>query len=138
MKLPERLERWSLAALAAGGLVTIAVMVWCAQPWRKESQLNQDTFMFFAWGLLPYLVMGWLVLSYRRTQFEKRLSFFAGVLIVLFGMYCLVGLFIAPDANGALIFVFAPFYQLGAAGLTICIVLGLRMANRVIELARRR
>jgi hypothetical protein len=116
----------ALVLLALGAIGTIGFMLYAAQPWRSDQPFGLGHIAFMSWAIMPYVAGAVLARVFR----DQRRS----LIIILIGLAISVGsalfiyyysLFVHIDAQGALIFVFFPVYQLAftlilAAGAAIC------------------
>ncbi|HEX9952473.1 MAG TPA: hypothetical protein VGB53_11935 [Rubricoccaceae bacterium] len=115
---PNTLRRLTLALLAAGALGTLAALVWAGD---GLGTLSGAGLGFAAWALLPYAALA-VGLS-RFWSARARVAGLVGAGAVVLGAAALYAdaLWLHPDAQGALAFVFVPVVQLavvlGTVGL---------------------
>ena len=89
------------AALATAILVFIAM----------DQPFTLATLGFIAWAVSPYVFFG--ILTKLLTQNRAiKIAFVVSILVAAFGIWAIVdAMFIHLDAQGGLIFIFAPLYQ---------------------------
>lgn len=113
------------------GLFTLFSLIYAGQPWNMGFQLIFGWIGLFvgfgAWAVSPYIMLSTRIRKPNIT-FKQSIAYFIGCLLVAsYGVYCLVEMFIHPDAQGGLIFIFLPVYQW--IGVTITIGIAGRWAE---------
>jgi predicted RNA-binding Zn-ribbon protein involved in translation (DUF1610 family) len=114
---------------AASAVFTLGMMTYASKPWRMASTqfVGWIGFMlgFGLWAISPYVMLG---LKSRKRNYTARqsITFLVGIiLLAAFGVYGILDtMFIHPDAQGALIFVFLPGWQWIGVVVTIGIAEG--------------
>ena len=118
-----------LASLAA--IATVALAIYAAQPWGDNyAYQNLSGYLllivFVAWAISPYI---YLFLSAGRHSPQRIRDLFrisVTLLICMGGLTVVVDIvFIHPDAQGGLVFLFLPIYQwivIGILELTLALL----------------
>lgn len=105
--------RLVLAVLALGALVTLGFMLY-AGSWERPYWWLA-LLVFYGWTLVPYLFCGVVAHRMQGAPAALRLMALAAALLSGASGFLLHQSFIArPDAQGALVFVFLPLWQLVA------------------------
>lgn len=105
--------RYTLAVLTTGALLTAGLMVYAAEPWRSNQSFSLGYIVFIAWAVTPYIAGGLVAryyCRYRRSMIILLIGFTVSVGAAVFVYYD--SMFVHIDAQGALIFLFFPAYQL--------------------------
>lgn len=121
----ERLERASYALLALGLLATLGAMLYAGQPrsWRWLVGVSG----FAGWAALPWLACGFAVRWLSRSRAASALMLAASALLCAATAWLLVDtLFVHIDAQGGLVFLFLPVWQLVALAPCVGAALWLR------------
>ena len=105
-----------LAIAVTGIVLTVSLGLWSAQPWGDNYAYQDagDYLMltgFLAWAVAPYAYFILLPGEPRRGE-SPVARLVVTLLICGLGMYMLIdAVFIHPDAQSAMIFIFAALYQ---------------------------
>lgn len=113
-----------LAIAAAGGLLTLALMLYASQPWSAEgSGAGALVLVPFALGALsPYAVLAWLATRVRADAFRSWVLLVIALVITVPAIWLYVlGFLIEPDAQSGLLFVFIPVYQYVIGGVLMAL-----------------
>lgn len=111
-----------------GAIATIAIAIYAAQPWGDNDAyetLSDYLFLavFVGWAISPYLLLDWSARRGLPDGMQGVLRVAVAGLITFWGIAVLVNaVFLKPDAQGALIFLFLPIFQwlvLAGAGLVL-------------------
>lgn len=119
-----RIRLATLAVLAVGALATAAIML-AATDGAADGGIGW-LLGFLLWALLPYPLLALGTARLRRHGLQWVVL--AGSVLLTAAALLIYALAVwgEPDAQGALVFVFIPLYQLGAAIL----MLPLRLLDR--------
>jgi hypothetical protein len=107
--------------------VILALMVWAAQPWGANFYYQDlrdylSLAAMMAWAAAPFLALAFLFRQPARNQAQVITSTVITAVICTASLYLTVdAMFIAPDAQGGLIFIALPFYQW--AGVVIAFII---------------
>jgi hypothetical protein len=102
-------------------LFTISLMVHAAQPRGDNVAYKKFTdylylIGYMLWAVSPYVMLSLVVYVGRNNPTSITIAFFGSVLIIAGAAAVLIdAVFIHPDAQGALVFLFLPIYQWLAA-----------------------
>ena len=112
---PSRLPAVTRGLLAAGALGTLAALVYAA---GGMDAFRAGALGFVLWALFPYGVLA--VALPRFWSARARMAGLAGTAAIVVGALALYAdaLWLHPDAQGALAFVFVPVVQLAVAAGT--------------------
>ncbi|HEX8298182.1 MAG TPA: hypothetical protein VF594_03405 [Rubricoccaceae bacterium] len=113
---PTALRRLTLALLATGAIGTLAALVWAGD---GLDALSGAGLGFAAWAILPYAALA-VGLSHFASA-RARVAGLAGAAAIVLGAAALYAdaLWLHPDAQGALAFVFVPVVQLAVVLVTV-------------------
>jgi len=104
------------AIVCLGALATLASIGWSAQ--GLKGLLNVITF----WALIPYAVLATICSCLHDRYYLIALQMFSAA-AVGFALWIYLGIYLHPDAQDGLVYVFVPLYQM-AASLVFGVILG--------------
>jgi hypothetical protein len=117
------LTKKGLIILSAAPVGTAMLMVYSARPWGDNYAYKSffDYFVllgFVVWAVSPYVFLAFLINHYRENRLPLVTALSGAGLIMVCGIVLYIdAVFINHDAQGALVFLFLPVYQLIAAGI---------------------
>lgn len=120
---------------ALGVLVTTAIAIYAAQPWGDNDAYETlpDYLLlvvFIGWAISPYLMLGWSARRGLPAGLPGIMRVAITGLITLWGISVLVNVvFLEPDAQGALIFLFLPIFQWLVIGIFALLMMLIKPAN---------
>ena len=89
-----------------------------------KSEINNQIAMivFLLWGLIPYIILGYVLKNISELSKNSTLSLIAIMAISLAGLYAMVDImFIHPDPQGGLALLMVPLFQFIAIGFMLLI-----------------
>lgn len=105
-----------------GALVTLGLMLYASRSGGAGSQLFLAGVI--VWGLAPYAILLWAArLSVPDSRWAVSIAALTLLMtcVTLVGYY--IGIFVRPDAQGGLMFLAFPFYQIAVAVLVLLVTL---------------
>jgi hypothetical protein len=129
-------DRALLFALSASFVVELGFLAWAHQP--SSALALARLYGWASWLACPFLALGLWYLVVRRWAPRTRLLGFVVALVALGGCLLLFdAMVLHVDAQGALVFLFLPAYQLAVITMALVLDVLLRLRARVTTRQRR-
>jgi hypothetical protein len=100
------------AVAVAGGLVTLALMLYASEPWHADLGRWALVLPFAVLAVSPYLVLARLARGLSHDVVKSRVLLGVGVFVTAPALWIYArGFLVEPDPQSGLLFVFVPIYQ---------------------------
>ena len=115
------ITRSSYFVLSLGAISTFILFLYTSELWIKNA-IELKALAWLSWVVSPYLLLLFAVWFFRKNKIIRNVLFVGTLLIVLPGIIGYIdAFFIHMDAQGGLIFIFLPLYQICLTGIFILI-----------------
>jgi hypothetical protein len=135
----KHIAKYTIRALASLSIIAaVSLSLYVAKPWRgNNAYQNPGGYVilagFMTWGIVPHIALLLLSRHVSTSHPPTLLRLVTAVVVCIGGTTLLFRtIYLHPDPQSGLAFIFLPIYQLGVIGLGELILLAVRMIHTLL------
>lgn len=114
------LSNAAAAVVALAALATFFLMLYAGRPWQGSVLSWIGVVAFGAWAISPYALLMFLIRHGRTNRLKSLTLLLLGLALSALALFVYVdALFVHPDPQSGLVFLFVPLYQLVGSAIII-------------------